>query len=88
MRSGLYRHLLSWIQELVLPQYRYTVLSAGHAIGSQLSGAPTPAISLWLIPKNRMDRRACALSHAHVTLAALVVYQFSFRRERIPQTIQ
>lgn len=38
----------AWIQERVPPGARYTILSLGHALGSQLIGAPTAAVSLWL----------------------------------------
>lgn len=38
----------AWAIELVEPGHRYTILSVGCALGSQLIGAPTSAISLWL----------------------------------------
>lgn len=38
----------SWIQERVPAASRYTVLSLGYALGSQLIGAPSSALSLWL----------------------------------------
>lgn len=38
----------SWAQNLISPAYRYTLLSFGYAIGSQLFGGPSAAISLWL----------------------------------------
>ena len=38
----------AWSQERVPPAARYTILSLGYALGSQLIGAPTAAISLWL----------------------------------------
>lgn len=38
----------AWTLERVAPQHRYLVLSLGYAIGSQLIGAPTSAVSLWL----------------------------------------
>jgi MFS transporter, MHS family, proline/betaine transporter len=41
----------AWAIEQVPPHTRYTVLSLGYAIGSQLIGAPTAAICLWLYQK-------------------------------------
>jgi MFS transporter, MHS family, proline/betaine transporter len=41
----------SWSQERVPPEARYTILSLGYALGSQLIGAPTAAFSLWLYQK-------------------------------------
>lgn len=38
----------AWAQELVPPFCRYTVISLGYAIGSQIIGGPAPAVSLWL----------------------------------------
>jgi MHS family proline/betaine transporter-like MFS transporter len=40
--------LHAWAQRLVPEAHRYLVISFGYAIGSQLLGAPTAAISLWL----------------------------------------
>lgn len=38
----------AWALERVAPEHRYTVLSLGSALGSQLIGAPASAICLWL----------------------------------------
>jgi MFS family permease len=38
----------AWALEQVPKEARYTVLSLGSALGSQLIGMPTAAISLWL----------------------------------------
>jgi len=38
----------SWAQKMVPPSDRYTIVSFGYAMGSQLLGGPTTAISLWL----------------------------------------
>ncbi len=37
----------AWAQQLVPEKHRYLILSFGYAIGSQLLGGPTAAISLW-----------------------------------------
>jgi MHS family proline/betaine transporter-like MFS transporter len=41
----------SWSQNLVPHPYRYTTISFAYAIGTQLLGGPTAAISLWLLQK-------------------------------------
>jgi MFS family permease len=41
----------AWAQSLVPPNYRYTVISLGYALGSQILGGPTASISLWLFQK-------------------------------------
>lgn len=41
----------AWSQTLVSASHRYTVISFGYALGSQILGAPTAAISLWLFQK-------------------------------------
>lgn len=42
----------SWAQQLVPASHRYTVISFAYAIGSQLLGGPSAAISLWLFQKS------------------------------------
>ncbi len=44
----------AWAQSLVPPSHRYTVVSFGYALGSQLLGAPSAAISLWLFQKTEL----------------------------------
>lgn len=41
----------AWTQTLVPASHRYTVISFGYALGSQIFGGPTAAISLWLFQK-------------------------------------
>lgn len=41
----------AWAQELIPSAQRYAVISFGYALGSQLLGGPTAAISLWLFKK-------------------------------------
>jgi MHS family proline/betaine transporter-like MFS transporter len=38
----------AWALERVAPEYRYTILCLGSALGSQLIGGPASAVSLWL----------------------------------------
>ncbi len=41
----------AWAQQLIPPAHRYAVISFGYALGSQLIGGPTAAISLWCFKK-------------------------------------
>lgn len=41
----------AWTLEKIEPQYRYTILSLGFALGTQIIGAPASAICLWLYQK-------------------------------------
>ncbi|MGZ3633188.1 MAG: MFS transporter [Parachlamydiaceae bacterium] len=38
----------AWSQQLIPPRHRYTLLSIGYTIGSQLIGGPFASIGLWL----------------------------------------
>jgi MFS transporter, MHS family, proline/betaine transporter len=73
----------SWIQNLVAPQFRYTILSAGHALGSQLIGAPTSAISLWLFKQTGWTGAPALYLMLSSLLAAVMIYRFSGTRARI-----
>lgn len=44
----------AWAQQFVPPAYRYLLLSFGYALGSQLLGGPTAAISLWAFKETGM----------------------------------
>lgn len=41
----------AWAGQLIPPSYRYTVISLGYALGSQLLGGPTAAFALWCFQK-------------------------------------
>ena len=41
----------AWAASLVAPTHRYAVISLGYALGYQLLGSPTAAISLWCFQK-------------------------------------
>lgn len=45
----------AWSQQLVPVQHRYTLISLGYTIGSQLIGAPFVSISLWLYKKTEIS---------------------------------
>ncbi len=44
----------AWVQQLIPEAHRYAVISFGYALGSQVIGAPTAAISLWFYKKTGM----------------------------------
>lgn len=44
----------AWSQRLVPEGHRYLVISFGYALGSQLLGSPTSAISLWIFKQTGM----------------------------------
>ena len=44
----------AWAQQLVPTAHRYAIISFGYALGSQLLGGPTAAISLWLFKQTGM----------------------------------
>jgi MFS family permease len=44
----------AWAQQLIPPAYRYAVISFGYALGSQVIGGPTAAISLWCFKKTEI----------------------------------
>ncbi len=49
----------AWAQQLIPHNHRYMILSFGYAIGSQLLGGPTAAVSLWLYQKTGMVSSVC-----------------------------
>lgn len=48
----------AWSQTLVPPACRYTIISFGYALGSQIFGGPTAAISLWLFKQTNWPASA------------------------------
>lgn len=44
----------AWAQQIVPPACRYGIISFGYAIGSQLLGGPTAALSLWAYQQTGM----------------------------------
>ncbi|HSW87415.1 MAG TPA: MFS transporter [Rhabdochlamydiaceae bacterium] len=63
----------AWTIEQVLPQYRFTILSLGYAIGSQLIGAPTSAACLWLYQKLHWTSAPALYLIATAALAAYAI---------------
>jgi hypothetical protein len=66
----------SWSQERVPPEARYTILSLGYALGSQLIGAPTAALSLWLYQKTNWFAAPALYLMAASALAAFFIRKY------------
>lgn len=77
----------AWAQSLVPPSCRYTIVSLGYAIGSQLIGAPAPALSLWLYKTTKWTGAPALYLMLTASLAFLSVYQLAFRSKRAPKAI-
>jgi MHS family proline/betaine transporter-like MFS transporter len=69
----------SWSQDRVPPEARYTILSLGYALGSQLIGAPTAAFGLWLYQKTGWLIAPALYLMATSGLAAFFIRKY-FRR--------
>jgi MHS family proline/betaine transporter-like MFS transporter len=48
----------AWAQQIVPAAYRYLIISFGYALGSQLFGGPTAAVSIWLYKVTGMTSSA------------------------------
>jgi MFS family permease len=79
----------SWAQHLVPRSHRYTVISFAYAIGSQLVGGPTAAISLWLFQKTGWIISAAGYWMVLGFLASyLIAKQEALAEEREPVGLQ
>lgn len=65
----------AWAYERTPPAYRYWILPLGSALGSELIGMPTPAVSLWLY-KVLGWKMAPTLYVGFVVLGALCALHF------------
>lgn len=72
----------AWAQQLVPASSRYVIISFGYALGSQLLGGPTAALSLWCFKKTGM---AVSVAGYWIFLALLsgVVVAMSLKREKM-----
>ena len=74
----------AWAMEQIAPRYRYTVIAIAGCLGSQLIGAPSSAISLWLYQKT-LWAPAPGLYLACVSLLAIYgIGQLERLRKTIP----
>lgn len=68
----------AWKLERVLPEHRYTLLSLGCALGSQLIGTPTSAICLWLYQRLGYIWAPGLYLMTMGILAAVVIYRYAY----------
>lgn len=73
----------AWAIEQVPPRHRYLILSLGGAIGSQLIGTPTSAISLWLYKTLGWTGAPALYLLVASSAAGWVVYRFAKKAERL-----
>ncbi len=76
----------AWSSRLIPSKGRYLILSFGYAVGSQLVGAPTTALSLWLFKHTGMVTSAawyitflavaCAIGIAKVSKKQSMAYEY------------
>lgn len=71
----------AWVIQLIPSTHRYTVISLGYALGSQLIGGPTAAFSLWLYKQTHIVS-SIAWYWALLSLAATAVMIQAYRKER------
>jgi MFS family permease len=72
----------AWAQELVPPAHRYAVISFGYALGSQLLGGPTAAISLWCFKQTGIVASVSWYWASLATLSSLaIVWAMKIKKE-------
>lgn len=71
----------AWAQSQVSQEHRYTVVSFGYAIGTQLLGAPATAIALWTYHTTGLVSSA-AWYWTLLALISIPVMLYSFASER------
>lgn len=50
----------AWSKNLVPAEHRYTLVSVGYALGSQIFGGPTASLSLWIFKTTNLTTAAAA----------------------------
>lgn len=65
--------LHAWSQQLIPANHRYTIITFGYALGSQLLGGPTAAISLWLFKSTGMVSSVTWYWVALAVISSLIV---------------
>jgi MHS family proline/betaine transporter-like MFS transporter len=76
----------AWAQKLIPIAHRYSVISFGYAIGSQLIGGPTAVISLWIYQKTDVVwAAACYWSFLALATSATLAFQIWFKGQRSHQ---
>ena len=69
----------AWAQGLIPSTYRYSALSIAYALGSQLLGGPTAAISLYCFQKTGLISSVAWYWCALATLTTLAIYFLSLK---------
>lgn len=69
----------SWAQHLIPASHRYALISFGYALGSQLLGGPTAAVSLWLF-KTTGSVLSASLYWLTLAFGSVLVILFSLRK--------
>ena len=77
----------AWAMERIPSSHRYLILSLGYAIGSQLIGAPTSAICLWLYKTLGWSSAPGLYLMAIGIAAGFVIYRCK-RKEYIPCAVE
>ena len=67
----------AWAQELVEKRHRYSIISIGYALGSQLLGAPFAALTIWIYKKTGS---MSWVSIYWMAIAALTIVVLKWRR--------
>lgn len=79
----------AWAQQLIPPAHRYIIISLGSALGSQLVGSPTMALSLWFYKKTGLVWSVglyWALMAA--TCATILALEMSRKKATVSQQLQ
>lgn len=77
----------SWSQQIVPASRRYTVISFAYAIGSQLLGGPSAAISLWLYQKTDWVVSAGLFWMGLGLLASFLIFRQQTEEEELPEVL-
>jgi MFS family permease len=71
----------AFAQELIPKSHRYAVISFGYAIGSQLIGGPTAAISLWCFQKTHLASSAAIYWVILAGASSLIIFSLMKQQE-------
>ncbi len=74
----------AWAQQLVPSHSRYTVLSLGYALGSQLLGSPTAPLALWCFQKTHMLTSIAWLWMALALFSYVLIKQGARQAQQAP----
>lgn len=76
----------AWANTLVPASHRYLIISLGYALGSQLLGAPTSAISLWFYEQTQVVAYA-SLYWVTLALTTACIMKYQPQAESIPKKL-